>query len=250
MRSLIMKYLLLVALVTTSFSGFTNANNGVYTSLKAGVSDTKMKDNSVHYDFDDGEYYSLENYTQNNQTKSIYPSISAAVGFDFSKTSNVDARLELEYSYRDKVKFTPTTNSEVWTTDQGSDSFLENIGSQLFSNELRTQSLMLNGYYDFTNSSKFIPYAGLGIGVTHIKNNYINLNYPDYAFSKKDNQFTWSAGLGVAYKVTDNVALDVSYRYVDAGKFEFDQNFGQNANEKTSFKLSSNDYALGIRYNF
>jgi opacity protein-like surface antigen len=245
-----MKNLLLIAIIATSFSGLANANNGVYASLKAGISETKLKDNNVNYFYDDGEYYSHEDYGQANLSKTIYPSIYAAVGFDFSKISNVDARAELEYAYKDKTNFTSTLSSEVWTNSEGSESFSELLGVKFFSNNLRTQSLMLNGYYDFKNISKFTPYISAGVGFTHIKNDYINKIYPEYRFSKTDNQFTWSAGVGIAYSITDNVSLNASYRYIDAGNFKFDEDFYEYSNEKTSFKLSSQDYSLGIRYNF
>lgn len=248
-----MKYILCAAVISVLFSNSVSATGtGFYTSLKAGVSDTKMKSNEVHY-YSKGnpnpENNGSEDYHQDNESKSIYPNISVAIGFDFSQISDVNVRTELEYTYKDDSTFNPVTNYEIWTDQYGTNSY-PNRNARLFSNELRSQALMLNGYYDFKNTSKFTPYVGAGVGVTHIKNNYTNQEYPDYAFSKTDNHFTWSASLGIAYNITNNVALDASYRYVDAGKFAFDQDFGKYANEETSFKLSSQDYSLGIRYNF
>ena len=64
-----MKHLLLITLVTTSFSGLAYAENGIYASLKAGISNTK---NEVHYFYDDGEYFSHEDYYQHNQSILIF----------------------------------------------------------------------------------------------------------------------------------------------------------------------------------
>lgn len=247
-----MKHLLLVALVTTSFSGFANANNGVYASVKAGVSDTKMKDNEVHYStsgnpniLSDG----IENYYQNNQSKSIYPNISVAIGFDFSQISNINTRTELEYTYKDSATFKPTTN--YWSsTNISSSSVYSGDNSEKFSNRLESQSLMFNGYYDFKNISKLTPYISAGFGVTRIKNNYTNLRFPKFTLSQADHQFTWSVGVGAAYNITNNVALDLNYKYMNAGKFKFNEDFGDHENESIQFKLSSQDYSLGIRYNF
>ena len=108
---------------------------------------------------------------------------------------------------------------------------------------------MLNSYYDFKNTSKFTPYISAGVGVTRVKNESTDIEFPDYSFSKSDNHFTWSAGVGVAYNITNNVALDASYRYLNAGKFEFSQDFDDDS-QSVKYKLSSNDYSLGIRYNF
>lgn len=232
-----MKHLLLVALVATSFSGLANANNGVYASLKAGVSDTKYKNGSDYYHFHDvqGDGATLNNF---NQTKSTYPAISAAVGYDFSSISPINARAELEYTYKDTTTFEPNIYSV--TANNTTAIFSEDFS--LFQNKLTTQSLMLNGYYDFKNQSKFTPYLSAGIGFTHVKDSA-------YTPNATDNHFTWSAGAGVNYAVSKNVGLDLSYRYVDAGKF----NFTSDSEEiifKSNFKLISNEYLLGIRYNF
>lgn len=240
-----MNRLLLVALVSASFSGFANANNGVYASLKAGVSDTKLKNNEVNYSYPEDDY--ALTYKQGNQTKSVYPNISAAIGYDFSAISSVNARVELEYNYKDSTLFNSNTNQII--TVEGNDSNSETEDELLFTNKVKAQSLMLNGYYDFKNTSKFTPYVSAGVGVTRIKNESIDIEYSNYSFSKSDNHFTWSAGVGVAYNITNNVALDASYRYVDAGKFKFSQDFSDDS-QSVKYKLTSNDYALGIRYNF
>ena len=251
-----MKNLLLVAIVATSFSGLTNANNGIYASLKSGISDTKMKDNKYDY-YDSGEDYEfLLDYYQKDQSKSIYPNISAAVGFDFSKISRLNTRLELEYSYKNSTVFNPkSTHATILVIAPGDpDFYTEDIyphDINLFSHKLKSQSLMLNGYYDFKNKSKFTPYISAGVGMTYIKNDFYFID-PDYSSSKTDHNFTWSAGVGTTYNVTDNVALDLSYKYVDAGKLKFSGNIigVDSGSGLTHFKLNARDYSLGIRYNF
>lgn len=250
-----MKYLLLVALVATSFSGLANADNGIYASIKSGISNTKMKDNKVHYYDNYEDTHLLVDYYQKDQSKSIYPHISAAVGFDFSKISPVDARLELEYSYKDSTAFKPkSTHATILVTSpEEPDFYAEDIyphDLNLFSHELKSQSLMFNGYYDFKNKSKFTPYISAGVGMTQVKNNYHFITEPEFNFTKTDHHFTWSAGVGTTYNVTDNVALDLSYRYVDAGKLKFSGTLFDGSSEKTHFKLNSQDYSFGIRYNF
>ena len=236
-----MKYLLCVAMITASFSGLANANNGVYTSLKAGISDTKLKSNSI--DFYDSSIDLNGRLELSNQTKSAYPTISAAVGYDFSAISPVNARAELEYTYKNNTSFNPSPIALI-DVDTG-DRTTDNLESDLV-NKLTTQSLMLNGYYDFKNKSKFTPYISAGIGFTHVKNKQTD---EDLSISDSDNHFTWSAGVGVAYNISENVALDASYRYVDAGKFKFTNNEGDDFS-RSNMKISSNDYLLGIRYNF
>lgn len=239
-----MKNIICTTIVALSFSGFANANNGVYTSLKAGISDTKLKNNEINYNTSTAT--GSETHQIENQTKAIYPNIAVAVGYDFSAISPVNVRAELEYTYNDKTTF-DTNASSIRTHN----SYTENVSTP-YTNTLTTQSLMLNGYYDFKNQSKFTPYISAGVGMTRIKNNLKNTNYPDneYSFSKSDNQFTWAAGLGIAYNLSQNVALDLSYRYIDAGKFEFKHDHSAVENTLVNFKQTSNDFAAGIRYNF
>lgn len=231
-----MKYILCTAAVLASISGLVNANDGIYASVKAGISDTKFK--SSTYNIPEDEDF----YINNNQTKSVYPTISVAAGYDFSTISPVDVRAELEYTYKGKTTFDPSTYENIYEGESWGE-YPSNI-----SNELTSQLLMLNGYYDFKNTSKFTPYVSAGVGFTHVKNKQTN-GWGETS-SDSDNHFTWSAGVGVNYAVSKNVGLDLSYRYVDAGKFKFNNLVGYGENLDTNVKLQSNEYLVGVRYNF
>lgn len=246
-----MKHLLLVALVATSFSGLANANNGVYASVKAGVSDTKVKENTfeIRYSGTGYEKYSLEDSDLND-----YPILSTAIGFDFSKISTIDARAELEYTYRGSKKLS-----------QRMDYFTGNIPYKVDANHtMKSQSLMFNGYYDFKSRSKFTPYVSAGVGLTRLKksesyfyNHIVGYESNSISNSDTDNLFTWSAGLGLTYAVNNNVSLDLSYKYIHTENFEFNSHLpnagyltGATSDNKLTGKISSQDYSLGIRYNF
>lgn len=249
-----MKRFLLITAI--SFSSLAYADNGFYTSLKSGISDTKFDNNKDQLSSTDDEFNFKDTFHNTDADKSIYPNMSAAIGFDFSKVSNVNARAELEYTYKDKAKFSPNLNKIMFEDDDFSETIdVPNGTPGLFINELRSQSLMLNAYYDFKNSSKFTPYVSAGAGVTRIKNKQtFNPEFieDDSSLSDTSNNFTWAAGVGVAYQVTKNVALDLGYRYVDAGDIEFNNNnvIEEGINLKSTADLVSHDYTLGIRYNF
>lgn len=250
-----MKQLLLVTAI--SFSSLAYADNGFYTSLKAGISDTKFDNSKDQLSPSESDFDFKQTLHNDDADKSIYPSISAAIGFDFSKISNVNARAELEYTYKDKAKFSPSINKATIESEGNSETIDAPEGiSSFFINELRTQSLMFNAYYDFKNASKFTPYVSAGAGVTRVKNTQtLNPQFSEEAnlgLSDTSNSFTWSAGAGVAYKVTENVALDLTYRYVDAGEIEFKNKNVQlgGFDLKSTADLTSHDYSLGIRYNF
>lgn len=249
-----MKHLLLVTAI--SISSLTYADSGFYTSLKSGISDTKFDNSKDQISVAEIEDVKFNLYNKDTD-ETIYPNVAVALGFDFSKISKVNARAELEYTYKDKAKFNPNVGKVLVEFDGGSETIdaPEGFNNYLFTNKLRSQSLMLNGYYDFKNVSKFTPYLSTGVGVTSIKNTQM-LN-PEMSqveeelnLSDTSNSFTWSVGAGVAYKVTENVALDLGYRYVDAGEIEFNNNIQDFANLKTTADLISHDYTLGLRYNF
>lgn len=235
---------------------FAESNTGFYTSIKSGVSDTNFNNYKNTFNF---TYYEDYNYTQtlehNDSDDSVYPNISVAAGFDFASISPVTARAELEYTYKDKMSFNPNINSLTYSIIglyQTTVFYPQNIPG-IFTNELRTQSLMLNSYYDFTNTSKFTPYLSTGVGLTHInyKQRFNSIESSLLATdSQTDNNFTWSVGAGVAYAVTKNVHLDLGYRYLDADKVEFTENALENINLKSSADLTSHNYSLGIRYDF
>jgi outer membrane autotransporter protein len=220
-----MKYILCASLVAISLPVLANANDGFYASVKSGISHTEFKDSS----------YKVADEVSNNRSKNevVYPGIYAAVGYDFSAISPVTARAELEYSYKHDEDFNPT---------------LRNKNLNRINNELRTQALMLNGFYDFKNQSAFTPYISAGVGVTHLRNKQ-TLEGHTRSSTDDDNQFTWSAGVGATYAISKDVALDLSYRYVDAGEFNFKNSLGRKET-KTDVDLVSNEYLLGIRYNF
>lgn len=239
-----MKRILLATVIATS--SFAYADSGLYTSLKAGISDTKFEDYKV--DLSEGDESLV--YKHKDADETIYPNISAAIGFDFSKVSKVNARAELEYTYKDKATFAPNISSGIFNGEE--EQAPEGIPSFLV-NELRTQSLMLNGYYDFKNKSKFTPYLSAGVGVSRIENK-VSINPEAFGDSENittdtNNNFTWTAGAGIAYKVTENVALDLAYRYVDAGETDVSQSF-EGTKLKNTADLVSHDYSLGVRYNF
>lgn len=249
-----MKYLSIALLATLSFSGFTHAASGMYASIKAGVSDSKLQDGSINYQYDSGEVFNTEQYILNEKTKTIYPNIAVAAGFDFSQISQFNIRTELEYNYKDTTLFQTdaATYRYVFESADHNEDFSITLPAnrKLFRNRLQSQSLMLNAYYDFKNQSAFTPYVQAGVGLTHIKNQYLNVEFPDYNLTGTDQDFSWSTGVGVAYQISPAVALDLSYKYVDAGEFSFAKNFYSYNRETSSFKLTSQDYALGIRYHF
>ncbi|GFM57759.1 OmpW/AlkL family protein [Pseudomonas capsici] len=72
-------------------------------------------------------------------------------------------------------------------------------------------------YYPMAPSSKFQPYAGIGINYTTFFDNDLTSNRKDQGFSnlKLKDSVGLAGQLGVDYLITDNVLLNASVWYVD-----------------------------------
>ncbi|OYQ81161.1 hypothetical protein B9T19_00330 [Ignatzschineria sp. F8392] len=135
-----------------------------------------------------------------------------------------NVRAEIEYGYNGKVK----------VSDEDSKS------------ETKSQALMLNGYYDFNTGTAFTPYVGAGIGYARLKN---TLSDEELSISKSKGNFAWQVGAGVSYAVNSNVAVDLSYRFMDYGKVSHSYK-ADDASVNGKVKQRGNEFNLGVRYTF
>lgn len=107
-------------------------------------------------------------------------------------------------------------------------------------------SFLVNGYYDFTNSSSFTPYISGGLGCAKISINDIlrddQHQFDEGGTSAHDTVFAYQVGTGVEYAITNRVSLDARYRYFAISDAEF--------KEETKWEFDSHNVLLGIRVNF
>jgi len=118
---------------------------------------------------------------------------------------------------------------------------------------------LLNAYIDLGTWNKLTPFIGAGVGGAYNTiSSFLDVNtanngvYSAQTASKFN--FAWALHAGLAYKVTPNFTVELSYRYLDLGSAEtgtgvsFD---GSNANGRPfQFNdLVSHDIMLGLRVN-
>lgn len=221
-----------------SFKGFpvSSNSNGIYVSLKGGISNAQVK--------------GANEMVAGLDVSDSLPLAAVAVG---AKVNNF--RFEIEGTYRDKQDLPVLTYYD----------YLYDEGEYDFSN-IQSHTAMLNGYYDMPTGTKFTPFVMVGVGFSK---NKIASKVEEYKASTFINrwgstdgnstEFAYSFGAGFSYQISDNLNFDVAYRYVDLGSAEityFDEMKYRGDDEVSrdeelqKYDLKSNEFLAGIRYTF
>ena len=153
------------------------------------------------------------------------------LGMDpYSQFTLFPLRVELEFAMRG--------NSETeWSGILGT-------GDMTFN----STTLLANVYYDFHNSTAFTPYVGAGLGLAF---NYLGVDWRTHngnhggSIDDRQTNFAWQVGAGVAYSFTDNMAVDVAYRYLDLGYTQVDGHYGD-----VGIRPYNHEIMLGLRFGF
>jgi opacity protein-like surface antigen len=155
------------------------------------------------------------------------------VGYDFGKF-----RTELTY-----VRTTGSLDSVTGTSGA-------NSGTLQATSDVSTDSLMVSGYYDFANKSKWTPYVGAGIGYTKLKADPIvgavTIGGTTYTgtVTEKGNEdlFGYQAKIGVSYAATPALSVYAEGTYQGTGGFT--------AGTTKYEGLDSFGGKIGVRYYF
>ena len=181
----------------------------------------------------DGNYWG-------NKKKFDPKGANIAVGVKVDK----NLRFELEYNHRE-------------TADK-TEPYSEVYGGMIFAYgtekmELSIKSYMLNGYFDFHNSSKFTPYVGIGFGQAKVEYDYSD-RWADYnnlggliasgvdTYHASKTKLAYNISAGASYDINDHLALDLGLRYIDYGSFS--------DADGDKYKTKSKEVSFGVRYSF
>ena len=161
-------------------------------------------------------------------------------------------RTELEFGWNDKAK----DSKGEFVTKSGGAALPYDLGSKV-----TVFSTMINVYYDIDTGTKFTPYIGAGLGMAHLKDKAtvsasLDSNSPfPLSDTEEENHLAWNLGFGMNYALTDNLSLDLGYRYSDYGrikkarKFTFSQPRGT-MSAAAKVKVTAHEALLGLRYAF
>lgn len=223
--------------VLLSYTSIASAKDGIYITGKLGTSVLNNYGNKSDLNGDD---ITNGNSKISSHTKGVFGG-GAALGYDFNEQYQLPVRVELDLTFRGQGEASGNQNVTI-----------ENMPFDIdVKNKVRTTTYMINGYYDFHNSTDFVPYVSVGMGIAHLKLQN-NLNGEDVV-SGSSNNFAWGVGLGAKYLLTNNISVDASYKYINAGKAKASfsgTEDGEFTEYHTESKSASNDFMVGITYSF
>ena len=162
-----------------------------------------------------------------------------AIGYDFSRNLDMPYRVELEYA----------------AYGSASDNFHKDGHRTSIEFKESMQTILFNLYRDIPELSfwNITPYAGLGAGVAVLKSEYGVSNAVDnFTGSASDTKavFAGQVGLGLSYAFTDNVSVDLGYRFLMLGDgFAHGHIDGEKYNLDTDRNFS-HQVSLGLRVTF
>lgn len=233
---MVKKFVLALVLSVAMSTSVWAADTGFYAGLK--FIDSIQSSGSIARS-GGANWFDIDNYTQNTIGGGIF------VGWDFYPQNQIPLRAELEYAIR-------TNSSTEWDLKS---SIGQGIIDGNCTSKWNLQTLFINGYYDFHNSTSFTPYIGAGLGIAFINSMYdVEINIPGSG-STSDNTgeantvFAWNAGIGCSYAIAENISADLAYRFIGLGYTETEKSLaGQNF--KVGIAPYANEFSLGIRFTF
>ena len=144
---------MLVSMLAIPSMAFAAEQIGVYVAPKFIAGWTVMDGKTIWADGDDGGI----NSNIGSTTEGTFGG-ALAIGYDFNRKFNVPVRTELEYAVFSETK--GSKNANIYGADDGSGGTFD--GHWSAKQKMQIQTLFLNAYYDFHNSSAFTPYVGGG----------------------------------------------------------------------------------------
>ena len=132
------------------------------------------------------------------------------------------------------------------------------------SGDLEAWTLMGNVIYDFLPDSSINPFIGVGAGVNHVKVDTVgqfstvtgaisaaNPAIQNLTINDKDTAFAYQGIAGLAWRASDRLNVDLTYRYLAGSDLDF-ASVGSNALQPGVFSGDYRDQSvtLGLRYSF
>ena len=106
-------------------------------------------------------------------------------------------------------------------------------------------SVMLNGFYEFDNRSRWTPYVGGGLGFARVNWDDIEGGGNDL-FDETEYLFAAQIGGGVGFLISEDVTLSFDYRALATSEAQFDDETG----DDIKLGYASSSLWVGLRFTF
>lgn len=167
------------------------------------------------------------------------------------------AGVELAGFFRSELMFNYRTGYELDSIETFA---IPGLGA---SADIDNYSFFLNSYFDVVSldlgSVEITPYLGGGVGLAINDTDKVRFEAPSFTTIVLDGntttQFAWNAAAGLGIGATENLTIDIGYRYVDLGSFESGTDARQGTVTGTFQKgvkgdLTAHEVLIGLRYRF
>ena len=110
--------------------------------------------------------------------------------------------------------------------------------------------LLGNVWVDMKSNSAFTPYAGGGVGLAFVNTTGVRWgNSSTWGYvDASQTRLAWQLGAGVKYDISEQLTLDVGYRFKNVDGLQFVN--GNGRGNFVSGRLSSHNIEVGLTYNF
>jgi opacity protein-like surface antigen len=112
------------------------------------------------------------------------------------------------------------------------------------SGDMNAASLMGNALYDFTNSSPFTPYVGVGLGGARVWVDDGTIG--GVSLNDGSTVVAYQGMAGVGYALDRNLTLDLGYRYFGTQ----DPRFSDAAGRRVESEYGDHSVLMSLRYQF
>ncbi len=151
-----------------------------------------------------------------------------------SKKSNTGAGIAFGYKYDNNVRTEVSlSHAKLFSMKNEGESYSMNA---------RATTLLVSAYYDFAGviNPSITPYVGAGVGLSTIRTKF---SQKEVSESNRTNAFSYQVGTGVDVKLSNNISLDVGYRYINYGNRKM-----KDSDEKVKF--NAHNVVAGLKYSF
>ncbi|MEE2691514.1 MAG: OmpA family protein [Pseudomonadota bacterium] len=230
-----LKAALLVAAATGVAAPAAHAYEGLYGAIGAGIS------------------YMVEDRDFETQAPGLF-----AVDGDADFDNGIGIYTALGYAYdnhwRTELEFSYRSNDIRHIAGNGSS--FSGFPEGTLSGDVSSYNFLANLIYDFDFGSSFMtPYVGVGAGLARVKADFTGTNpvgangFTTVGIDDGDLNFAYQGIAGVAFKLAENLMLDVSYRYFATEDPDFVGMAGGAASGFNTEYATHNLFA-GLRWNF